>query len=394
MNLIWFLTVSTILSITLGEFGQFPFGMTSPSISLTDILLSLTLLLLFIWQIEVKKKFQMPKIFKVLMLFWIVAFGSLFWSGNLTGGLYLIRFIFYSLSFLLGYQLIKSKRIEMDKLIMVVVLTSSLLSILGCVQLLVLPDLEQLKLLGFDPHKERLVSTFLDPNFAGVIINLGLILSIYLWIKKKTFLLFLGIVTNSFALILTFSRSAYLMLLIALLLLGFLKFRKIMPLLLMTVIILFIAVPRFSERIEGILSLDKSASERIDSWNKGFIIFQKNPILGVGFNNLNAASEKYQLVKIFSKDGGHSSSGIDSSFLTVLSTTGVAGFLPYISFWILILINLLKRYQIKNQGDLPLFFLAIIASILVSSQFINSLFYPPNMLITYLLIGSFYGKTY
>lgn len=392
MNLIWFLTAATIFSITLGEYGQYPFGVTTLSISLTDFLLSLTLTFLSIWLTQVKVDLYLPKVFKVLMLFWLTGAVSLIFSGNLQGGLYLVRFVIYSLSFLLGYYLIKLKTVPPDRIPLIITQAALFFCLIGFGQLLLLPDLEQLSILGFDPHKSRLVSTFLDPNFAGVLINIGFILSIYLW-NKNGEKLWLGMATIFLiSLILTFSRSAYLMLLTALLMIGFLRIRKLIFLMLVVFLVIYLSLPRFSERIEGIWKLDSSASERIDSWNKGVTIFQNNPILGVGFNNLSSAFEKYQLIKVFSKDGGHSASGIDSSLLTVLATTGILGLVSFLGFWVLVSVHLIKADRINKKDDFPIFLLTIIVSLFINSQFINSLFYPPNMLITYLLVGSYYGS--
>ena len=134
MNLVWFLTIATILSTILGEFGQYPFGTTSLSISLTDILLTLTISVLLIWQIGIKKKLTAPNSFKILSLFWIVGFISLAFSGNFRGGLYLIRFIIYSSSFFLGYFLRKEKQVTLNKLSLIIITSGVLLSVLGFIQ--------------------------------------------------------------------------------------------------------------------------------------------------------------------------------------------------------------------------------------------------------------------
>ena len=57
------------------------------------------------------------------------------------------------------------------------------LSLIGFLQLLYYPDLEPLYRYGYDPHKNRLFSTFLDPNLLGSILNICLITGLFLFAK-------------------------------------------------------------------------------------------------------------------------------------------------------------------------------------------------------------------
>lgn len=392
MNLVWFLTIATILSLILGEFGQYPFSQTFFSISATDILLSLTIGLLLIWQIGIKRSFQIPNIFKLLILFWMVALFSLGFAGNFEGGLYLVRFILYSLSLILGYYLVKEKESNFDRISLVIILSGTLFLLAGFAQLIFYPRLEQLEILGYDPHQYRLVSTFLDPNFAGVFLNILFLLTLFRWFKSKRVIW--QVLASLFLLgvVLTFSRSAYVMLIVQIFILGVIKNKKIILATVFVTLIIYMTVPKVTERINGAFNLDKSAQERVESWQKGIIIFQKNPVLGVGFNNLKAALSRYNLVEVFSKDGGHSASGVDSSILTTLATTGVLGLLVYLSFWIMILMKSLRAITKNKSDNFSPVMLSILIGLFVNSQFINSLFYPPNMLIIYLLVGSYYGS--
>lgn len=393
MHLVWFLTIGTILSITLGEFGQYPFGTTTASISLTDLLLGLTITFFTIWQVGIKKELKITKEFFLIILFWLASLLSLIFSGNLSGGLYIFRFIFYSLTFWIGFQIVESKVANLNNIYKVFVIAGITLAIMGFLQLLILPDLESLSLLGYDPHKNRLVSSFLDPNFVGAFLTLPLLISVikYLSNKNKAWLLTSTILGA--AIILTFSRSAYLTVFIELLIIGMAKYKKLLIILILIPLILYFSVPRFAERIRGGFQLDVTASERIESWQKGFFIFSQNPILGVGFNNLRQAFADTNLVKVFSSDGGNAGSGVDSSLLLVLATTGVIGFFIYISWWILVL---KKFWAVTTKNKLTqekLLGFSLITGLLINSQFINSLFYPPIMLSFYLIIGSIYGST-
>lgn len=384
MNLIWFLIIGVILSVTLGEFGQFPFGVTSSSFSISDILVSLIIILFLIWQIGIKKHLQVPKSFKLIILFWFIALASLVVSQNYSGALYLIRFIFYSSVFLPVFYLIKQKQITLEQLLKILIVPAFLIAILGFIQIIFFPDIKALTDYGFDPHHNRLVSTFLDPNFTGSFLNIGLIILIYLYVtqKKRTWgLLIIFLLT---AIFLTFSRSAYLMLFLEIFILGLLKYRKLLLVLILAPLIFYFTVPKFAERINGAVNFDITAAERVESWQKGIAIFKENYLFGVGFNNIRESYVKSNLLKVFTKDGGNSGAGVDSSFLFVLITTGIIGFLIYISFWIFMFIKIIKR-PLKNFN---LFIIALIPAIFLNSQFINSLFYPPIMLYLYALFGA------
>lgn len=378
MNLVWFLTVATILSLILGEFGRFPFGESVFAVRVTDILLLFSLSFLAVWQIAIQRKILIPKGFLYLSFFWLIGFISLLFSGNLNGIFYLIRFILYSLSFWLGYSLIISKVTSFEKIIKDFLVVGLILSSIGFLQLIFYPDFKFLEQFGYDPHVNRLASTFLDPNFLGTFLNICFIFSIFLYQKLKDKRIIFLTAIYFLAIIFTYSRSSYLMLLVEILIISFASNKRIIFFLFILGIALFIFIPRVSERVIGGFSLDKSANERIESWQNGLNIFNKNPILGVGFNNLRQEFEKNNQFKVFSSGEGHSGAGIDSSLIFVLATTGILGFLIYISWWVLII----------RQNFSKFFILALILGLMINSIFINSLFYPPIMFTYFLILGS------
>ena len=382
MNLIWFLTIVTILSISLGEFGQFPFG--SPvSVSLTDILLGLNLSLFFIWKIGIEKKLFLPKEFKILTLFWLLGFVGLIFSG-FGGILYLVRFIFYSLSFLIGFHLISDKRINIFDLLRVFGITGLIIVVLGFLQLIILPNFDQLSLLGYDPHQNRLTSTFLDPNFAAAILvfMIGISLSLYLNSLRKEWLVIIPLEIIGFAL--TFSRSGYLMFVVVFGLLSILKEKRAL-FLAIPLILLSLLIPQISQRIIGGLTLDSSARDRLISWQNGLNVFVKNPIFGVGFDNLRQFFVKNNLIQTYTASGGNSGSGVDSSFIFVMATTGICGLFTYLWWWKEILF---KAFKNSRSSQVLVILGCLYIGLFINSQFINSLFYPPIMLMIYLTAGS------
>lgn len=401
MNLNFFLYIAAFFSLSLGEFGQYPFGQTQFSISATDILLTLAICTILIWNIGIKKNLKMPKVFFILAGFWAIGFFSLIFSFNFSGFLYLFRFIIYSSILYLTYSLIKSGIFSTGEFLNLLKITSLIIAILGLFQIIFFPDLEVLSLLGYDPHKNRLFSTFLDPNYTGTFLSFSLIFMVYelLTVKFKSFKTFfnenrLNLISASIlflSIILTFSRSAYLMLFSALFILLTLKRKMLLVPLFLIPFILYLIFPPFTQRLNGIWDIDKSASERFYSWEKGLIIFQKNPVLGVGFNNIRDYSQSLNLIQSFTPDGGNSGAGIDSSLIFILATTGIIGILAISGFLGKIYFSLITSVFIKKKEfNLPI--LAIFTGLLLNSFFINSLFFPPVMFLFYSILGIYLAQ--
>lgn len=392
MNLVKFLLIGSLISVLSGELGKYPFG--SPmAISILDILTTLTLVFFITWRVITKTKVLLPENFKWMSLFWLVGVISLVFSlrlfspwNILLDSAYLLRLVTYSSISLVTYNLIEDKKITLEELYKLLRIVGIFFIFLGFLQLVFFPNFEFLTIFGFDPHQERLTSTFLDPNFAGVFLVFILSANLFHFFKFRNLINLCLIILTLIALILTYSRTAYLMAAIFLLGLGSpifiginLKKKIVVTILACTILIssLFL-FPRFLTRIEGGVLVDKSASERLISWQDSLKIIKNNPLIGIGFNNYRLALERYNLIRTFSSDGGHSGAGSDSSFLLILSTTGVVGFLIYLIFWI-------KLLKVLKKDILNLFFLFI--SFLISTQFINGLFFSSLMVWYFTFIG-------
>lgn len=400
MYLPLFLFIATFFSLSLGEFGQYPFGQTGFSISATDVLLSSNLAVMLIWNIGIKKNLALPKNFFWLAGFWLICLLSLILSFNFSGWLYLFRFVIYSGAFYLAFYLVKAKILDAGEFLTLVKLVSLVIAVLGLVQLIIYPDLEPLSGYGYDPHKYRLFSTFLDPNFVGTFLSFPVIFITGTLLNQKfsgfkqffsqnKFDLIAGLII-SISVILTFSRSAYLMLFTALFILLVLKRKFLLVPLFLIPLILYLIFPPFSERINGVINPDKSASERILSWEKGLTIFQQNPLFGVGFNNIRDAAEQLNLNKTYSPDGGNSGAGVDSSLIFVMATTGIAGIAVFFLFLFRVLVDGINKI-IRKESEFALVFFASLAGLLLNSFFINSLFFPAIMVVWFSSLGIFYG---
>lgn len=375
------------LAITAGQLIRLPVGSHSGA-NLLDISV-LFLCLLGLWKLKARLK-QPPLFVKSALLFILFALFSLMLTPlHLQPVEYLISFLYtvrFSLYILLGWLICSGAFPFLRNNIPRILIFSGLsVAVLGLIQFVFLPDLRFLTREGWDPHYFRTVSTFLDPNFAGAFFVLTLLLLVSIsYLGGRTLLtpgvFYLIFTTVYLALLTTFSRSSYLMFLVSGLTFSFLKrsktffFATVMlfaPLLIgFQVYTHLVAEPRNIDR-------EQSASFRLNTWQQGYQLFQKSPVLGIGYNAYRYGIARYKLGdKQFLES--HGSSSNDSSLLFVASTTGILGLLAYLYFlWTLL----------KPSNGTSLALTVGLAGLLVQSFFANSLFYPP-ILAWILLISS------
>ena len=293
---------------------------------------------------------------------------------------YLIRWVAYATLVYLGYILARSSR-----LIPALGAVFGSVALLGIIQWLIVPNLGFLEQFGWDPHQGRLVSTFLDPNFVGGFLAVGTALSIpQIFASQKLQLRWYWGVILTLALVgvyLTFSRSALLALLIAIGVVGILRYRLFSAVLLTVVTLSCLASPRWLERGRGAITLDQTARYRIASWNDGLNIIQHEPLIGVGFNTLPSTRSNYGYTS-----GGHSASGFDSSLLTIGATTGGLGLIAYLGLLVSALLLAWRRWR-SAASPVALTFLAATSALLVHSLFVNSLLYPSVLVVWWIILG-------
>ncbi|MFC1700480.1 O-antigen ligase family protein [Patescibacteria group bacterium] len=328
----------------------------------------------------VKKSFKLPKISHFFLLFTLSAIISIVLAlPNFEGfeikvaTLYLIRWISYLLSSLVVFNMIDKKVLSWKQFENAVIYSGLFLAVAGFIQLLVLPDFTVLDPdLGWDPHKNRLASTFFDPNFMGAYFVICLTILLDRLISKRDFkpTFFLVILV---ALFLTFSRSAWGMLGVTILVYGVFKSRFLLLVSLFVAFLSYFAVPRIQTRISGLTDPSDSASLRLISWKNTWEIVKENPIFGVGFNTFRYVQRDHGYLEI-DTFLTHSGAGSDSSLLFVLATTGVFGFL----FYLLGLTYPVIRFLKEGKGILVV---SLVLGFLLESQFINSLFYPQIMFV-------------
>lgn len=266
----------------------------------------------------------------------------------------------------------------------------------GVVQSAFLPGFAQLVYpesavyVDWDPQGHRLVSTFLDPNFAGGFVAMGFLLvlsRISCGERGLGWRLALLLV----ALLLTASRSSMLAALVgAGVVAGIAGLsRRVVRIGAALLLLTLPAVPALLDfgRAYGKLAIDASALTRVVSWLRALQIVGDHPIIGVGFNTYGFVQRLYggettRAAFAFSLDGG-------LLFVTVM--TGGVGLAIYLAMIWRMRRNARAVWRDATRPPVEraaaVAAVACTAALLVHSVFVNSLFLPYLMEPLWVLWG-------
>lgn len=306
-----------------------------------------------------------------------------------VGSLYLVRWVIYAGLYFVVSDLPKKVQVQIPFWLLGIGTTVALL---GFIQYFFYPDLRNLYYAGWDEHLYRLFSTFLDPNFAGGIFILTFLLGVGVLGKlgRSGRLGIIVAIVSFVALLLTYSRGSFVSFFVGVITFFWLSGKKrfFVPLVGLFAIGVFL-LPKDSQS-EGVKFLrTASIDARLESLQKGWIIFQDNPVFGIGFNTYRYVQERYGFIKPTVAVYDRASAGTDNSFLFVLVTSGVVGFLAYLYVWGRVIGEI---REIGDSGGRALLFSSF-AAVFVHALFVNSLFYPYIMEWLWVLLAVSRART-
>lgn len=296
--------------------------------------------------------------------------------GQGMGTLYLVRWLLYAAL----YWAAATSSIAKEVWLKVLYGGSVAIAGLGLVQYAWYPDLRNLYYLGWDPHFQRLFSTLLDPNFAGILFVCALAVGTTLLKERKWKpWIIAGHITLFVALLLTYSRSSYIALVAAgvVVALYSVRLRKILGVVAILFCAFLILLPKTGEGRN--LLRTASAEARVENFQEGVSLFMGSPIVGYGFNTLRYVTRVSANLRTAADESipSRAAAGFDMSAVFILATTGVLGLGAYL--WLITRMVLLGRKQV--------YFMAALAAVLVHSLFVNSLFYPWVMAFLWIWAG-------
>ncbi len=389
-----------LLVFPFGEILRFDIA-KGTAIRLSDIILGFFLLWFLIRLRTDGNIFKKLYLFKPLSFFIVCAsFSLLLNSFNYTSeevvisSFYLLRWVAYSslYIFIANYVFSKTKKFIVN--ILVAFLGFTIL--FGYVQYFFYPDLRNLYYLGWDEHLYRMFSTFLDPNFFSVVVNFYLFIVLIRFFlcneKREKRLLVLLFLVGFISLLLTYSRAGYIMFATGAITLLILLNKKSMIILLSILLIIGVIILPKDLRSAGVeLWRTDSINSRIISAQRALLIFKSSPLFGIGFNTYRYAQRDLGYVSYKDIHDSHSTGTTENSFLFILATTGIVGFIAYVYLLyksITIAYTIYKTSK-KDENKLALSILSIsfLSGLIMNSFFINSLFYPAIMVLIWTTQG-------
>jgi len=398
-----------LISLSLGQLVRLPLGASLVNVYLYDVLLLALLVVWGFWFVGNWKKIsklEIPRLCFLVALFALWSLATLIFSYSRFGGtvfahgfFYWGRWCLYFCLFPIVYTLGRARFFKKSAYWFLSLLIASgvLVAVFGFVQLALFPDFTSMALLGgWDPHHNRLLSTFFDPNFTGAYLAICFLLALPCFFEagraSSKWWRGVALAIIGLALLLTFSRSAWGLLAVGLLVLGVLKYRWLLLVGILFALGAYFFIPRVQTRLVGITDPADSAAHRLVSWKRTWGVYREYPWWGAGFGNFRLAQKDANYFKV-GEWGGRSGAGSDSSLLLILATTGPVGFLLYLMLYGSIAIRefrLFKKAPAKDIGLLGLSLLAVFLGLALESNFINTLFYPQIMAITWIAVGISY----
>ncbi len=281
-----------------------------------------------------------------------------------TGILYLIRLAGYIIFSQITYKQFAGEKKKIKLIFNSLIMVGMFIAIFGWIQYFIFPDLRVLKVLGWDDHYFRLVSTFFDPAFTGILLTLTEILLIVKTAGEKTKLNYLLNIFLIATVLFTYSRASFISLFFAMI---FLLWNLRQRFILIFLVLFVVSIP-FLPKVSGEgtnLARTYSVGQKFINYNESISLIRISPIFGVGFNNLCIAKEKF-----FGNNNtlSHTCSGLDNSLLFVFATTGVIGLLVFGQD----ICRIIKNTDINPYG---LGLLAAFIAIFIHGMFTETFFY-------------------
>jgi O-antigen ligase len=231
----------------------------------------------------------------------------------------------------------------------------------------------------WDVQGHRLVSSFLDPNFAGMLIVMVLLVELGMLSvggrvsRWKPLLLVV-------ALIATLSRSSILGFVLGLgtiiMIRGLSK--RVMGFVAVCcagMIALLPALIRFAAQYNKTTFSDPSAVGRLISWAHQLTVFLEHPIIGIGFNTWGPIARERGWVTV-----ANTSLGIEGGLLFVAALTGVVGLVLYLGILMAGAVRARRVWRDQNrqphERGIAIAMPAIAIAYVFHSLFTNSLFHP------------------
>ena len=259
--------------------------------------------------------------------------------NNVVAVLYLLRLILYAMWIGYGVFHVRTSRSFIHHIRRTLLMLIPLIFLLSYGQYFLYPNLRNLYYLGWDPHEFRLFGLFFDLPIAGAVFGmLGIVIVQTKLVRRLVFRIgYIMLVLIS--ILLTYARATYVATLAVVFVLIPSSKRLLLGLIFLACFIgaLFLLPRPGGEGVHllRVFSVESRLSDDMDAIH----IWQKYPILGIGYNHIRP-----EKMALYPDDSGladsHAGASFHSSFLMILVTGGMIG----IVLFIMLLYTLIRRY--------------------------------------------------
>jgi len=258
-------------------------------------------------------------------------------------------------------------------------------ALFGIVQAALIPGFAQIVYpesrpnVDWDIQGHRLVSTLLDPNYAGALILVALLVDVALLASGKKVPIWKPLVLFA-AIIATASRGSLLALLVGLGVIVLTRGRSKRLLWTMSVLLAgtVLALPKllqFGAAFNKLRLDDPSALARFVSWAHAWTVFRDHPLIGIGFNTWSVVQGRYGW-----QQAAGSVFGIDGGLIFIGVLTGIVGVVLYCSMMGAAMLRARSVWrnpaQTAEHRGLAVGLAAVTVALVVHSLFTNSLLLP------------------
>jgi O-antigen ligase len=373
----------------LGRVPAFSTGDREAPVTFNELLIGIVVTVGLIGVIRAKS-LRLDSIGIVALLFAAVGGISAVWTAQQYGfsifelGVslaYLARWMFYLSLYVMLRALIGPRRA--GSLWGAVELMLIVFAVFGMAQAAFLPNFAQLVYpdsrvaFDWDVQGHRLVSTVLEPNIAGAMLMIGVLVQLSListGARVRNWRLLVLLV----ALVLTVSRSSAVGLVagVAMIFAARGLSKRLIRIMAALGCLVLVALPKLLQLAIAYskfdLGADSSAGARVLSWLRALRVFSDHPVLGVGFNTYGYMAERYGWPRI-----GAAAYGSDGGLIFIAAMTGIIGLAVYCCMLWLVLRRCRSVWRdpsaTAEHRGLAIGAAAATVAIVVHSLFVNSI---------------------
>jgi O-antigen ligase len=300
-------------------------------------------------------------------LFFIMALSaSLLTSINITTGpVEITRILSSALIFYTAFVVVENNK-DLSNLIKIIIVSAFIPSAVAIYQFFTQSGLT----VPYEGVYNRVFGTFTHPNMLAFYLVLVLALCFVVYLisdKKKVTVTLFGLIAILYlvALALTYTRSAWLGLLLIIVLLGLTRFRKFLIISLVILGICYFSFQQINSRVQNLTSSDPSSSVqwRIQMWHDSIGYAMQRPILGYGIGNSNQ-------VILDNRGQQYGSDFEHNDYIRVALDAGLIGLVAFLVLILNLLSALFKIYQKEKKPRLKI--LAFVIFILAISFYLIS----------------------